>query len=267
MAESKSFRAVITLTPSESKRIIGKAVAKMELVNRALKEGSIVIGVGTTNSFVAEEITRKKIDKEHFSSGIIIPQGLGATSMSRRLNALLVRSGEVSSVKRNELPKVFDQLGSRDVFIKGANAVDHQHKAAVVTADPSGGTLGASAWKALNERGLNLVVPVGLEKTIPYSLTDLSKKLEAGRVNASKQMGLPVFRIMILPGEVVTEVDSFRILANVEATPIASGGIGGAEGAITLMLEGKQENVAKAWEIATKVKGEPPVKADPERIS
>jgi hypothetical protein len=264
LSEAKIVRATVTLTSSESKRIIGKAVAKMDIVKRALKEGSVFIGLGSTNSFVAEEITGRKIDKEHFSAGIITPRGWGVTNTAKKLDSLLIRRGEVSTIKRADWPELCDQLGSRDVYIKGANAIDQQHNAAVVTADPTGGSLNPSLWKAIRERGLNVVVPVGLEKTITYPVTELVKKLGEGRVEAWKQMGgIPIYRIFLLPGNVVTEIEAFRILANAEATPIASGGIGGAEGSVTILIEGSEDVVEKAWDIANQVKGEPPVKADP----
>jgi hypothetical protein len=261
-------RVVVTLTSSESKRIIGKAVAKLDIVNRALKESSVVIGLGSTNAFVAEEITGRKIDKGHFSSGIITPRGLGVTNIARKLNSLLIKRGEVSNINSAEWSKLCDQLGPEDVYIKGANAIDHQHNAAVVTADPGGGSLNPALWRAIKERSLNVVVPVGLEKTIPYSLPELTKKLGDGRVSAWKQMGgSPIYRYFLLPGRVVTETDAFRILTNVEAIPVASGGIGGAEGSTTLLLEGNEEQVKKAWDIASQVKGEPPVKADPQKLA
>jgi hypothetical protein len=132
-----------------------------------------------------------------------------------------------------------------------------------VTADPSGGSLNPSLWRAIRERGLNVVIPVGLEKAIPYSLHELIKKLGEGRVSAWKQMGIPIYRIFLLPGKVITEIEAFKILTNVEATPIASGGIGGAEGAVSILIEGNEDVVRKAWDVANQVKGEPPVKADP----
>jgi hypothetical protein len=259
----KVMRATVTLTPSESKRIIGRAVAAMGLVKQALKDGEIAIGLGSTNSFVVEEITGKKIDKEHYSSGIITPRGWGVTNIAKKLDSVLIKRGQVTNLKVSDWPNICDQLGPHDVYIKGANAIDQQHNAAVVTADSSGGSLNPRLWRAIRERGLNVVVPVGLEKTIPYSLPDLVKKLGDGRVIASKQMGVPIYRIFLLSGKVVTEIEALRILANVDATPIASGGIGGAEGSIAFLIEGTQEAVNKAWEIANRVKGEPAFKADP----
>jgi hypothetical protein len=267
LTETKIVRVTVTLTPSESKRIIGKAVANMDIVKQTLKEGSVVIGVGSTNSFVAEEITGRKIDKEHYSAGIITPHGWGVTNIAKRLDSLLIKRGEISSIRRADWPKICDQLGSRDVYIKGANAIDQQHNAAVVTADPGGGSLNPSLWRAIKERRLNIIIPVGLEKTIPFSLLELSKKLGDGRVSTWKQMGIPVYKIFLLPGIVVTEIEAFGTLTNVEAIPIASGGIGGAEGSITILIEGHEDQVKKTWDMVNQIKGEPPVKADPQKLT
>jgi hypothetical protein len=156
-------------------------------------------------------------------------------------------------------------MGAKDTFIKGANAIDHQGNAGVITVDPVGGTIGA-VWNAIMNRGLKLVVPVGLEKTVSWSLPDVKKRLEDGKARIWRQMGLPPFKLYLLPGEVVTEIGAFKILSNVDAVPLASGGIDGAEGSVTLMLEGDEDNVNKAWEIANHVKGEPPVTSDPLKI-
>jgi hypothetical protein len=263
LSEGKVTKVVVTLTTSESKRIIGKAVAKMEVVNRALREGAVFICTGTTNAYVAEEITGRKIDKQHYSGGIITPQGPGMTSPPKKLDPLLIRHGEISGVKWADMAKVSDQLGPKDLVIKGANAIDNQHNAAVIVGDPAGGFLNPAALRALTERGVKLVIPVGLEKTIPYSLLELKRKLGDGMVKAWKQMGtVPIYKMVFLTGQVVSEIEAFKILSNVEATPLASGGIDGAEGSVTLLLEGNDEQVKKAWDVANQVKGEPPIKAD-----
>lgn len=45
-AQWSGMRAIFVLTPSESKRLIAKAVAQLPEVKRALAEGEIVIGHG-----------------------------------------------------------------------------------------------------------------------------------------------------------------------------------------------------------------------------
>lgn len=71
-----NLKAQIVLTPSESKRLIAKAVSQMGNVKNALKKGIIVICRGGTNAFVAEELTGQQIDKREFALGYIGPKGL-----------------------------------------------------------------------------------------------------------------------------------------------------------------------------------------------
>jgi hypothetical protein len=61
-------------------------------------------------------------------------------------------------------------------------------------------------------------------------------------------------------GTVITEVEALRLLAGVEAIPIAAGGIGGAEGSIVLLLKGTESEVRKAIGLIERTKGETPVR-------
>jgi hypothetical protein len=58
---------------------------------------------------------------------------------------------------------------------------------------------------------------------------------------------------------VVTEIQALRFLAGVKATHVASGGIGGCEGAVTLVVKGTDEGVRRTFEMVEGVKGEKPV--------
>lgn len=62
-------------------------------------------------------------------------------------------------------------------------------------------------------------------------------------------------------GLVITELQALQVLAGVEAGHIASGRIGGSEGAVTVAVQGDQAAVKKAIAVAEAVKGEPPVQA------
>jgi len=49
--------------------VIAKGVAALSEVKRAMKLGLIVVGRGTTNAFVAEELTGEKIEnKSHYAA-------------------------------------------------------------------------------------------------------------------------------------------------------------------------------------------------------
>ena len=68
-------------------------------------------------------------------------------------------------------------------------------------------------------------------------------------------MGMPVGLYPCPTGITVTEVRAFEILSGASAIPIASGGLGGAEGAVTLVLKGDSVNVNKALEFVEQSKG------------
>ena len=50
------MRAVFSVTPWESKRLIGRAVQHLPEVQYALDQSQIIIAHGSTNVYVAEEV-------------------------------------------------------------------------------------------------------------------------------------------------------------------------------------------------------------------
>jgi hypothetical protein len=61
---------------------------------------------------------------------------------------------------------------------------------------------------------------------------------------------------MPLPGELVTEIDAFKLLGDVEVYVIGAGGIGGGEGSYTFMLDGDERVVKDIFERVKEIKGE-----------
>jgi hypothetical protein len=53
----------------------------------------------------------------------------------------------------------------------------------------------------------------------------------------------------------VTEPDAVKLVSGAEAIPIAAGGLGGAEGAVTLVIKGDEAQVKKAIEFVEQSKG------------
>ncbi len=64
----------------------------------------------------------------------------------------------------------------------------------------------------------------------------------------------------------ITEIQAFEVLADVSATHVASGGIGGSEGTVVLVLEGNEADIDRAFELVKEIKGEPPV-ASPQKTT
>ncbi len=232
----------VTLTPRESKRIIAMGVKKLPVIQQALKKGIILITLGSTNAYVAEELTGKKIDHARYGAGYID----GTTTVvpiDNRLPAIALRDGK--EVKDDGIIK---EMGAGDVVIKGANALDPQGVAGVMMANPQGGTTG-SLIGAVMARGINLVIPVGIEKSIHYSVVELSKR--TGIQRCTKATGLPV-GVMPLVGTVVTEVQALTLLGAEDVFPIGAGGINGGEGSVTLCVTG--DRVDEIFELVQKVK-------------
>ncbi len=250
--------ALIALTPSESKRLIAKAVAKLPEVKKALEEGLIIIARGTTNAFVAEEITGISIQSksDEYCRGLIVDGELRANmklATERSIaNDFVLRQGKLA----NMLPQqVITQFTANDVFIKGASALDSSGQAAVLAAGTEGGTIGW-ALPTVTARGAHLIVPVGLEKLIP-SVAEASQK--CGVLRFKYSTGLPCALVPLVNAKVVTEIQAFEVLTGVSATHVASGGIGGSEGTVVLSLEGNGTDIERAFGLVKTIKGEPPV--------
>jgi len=250
------MRAEVVLTPSESKRLIGKAVASMDVVKKALKSGLVIIGRGTTNSYIAEEILGKTMEKGKYARGIVYPDQITLVPAEDALSEVIIENGKLSEKKLDEAVK---GLKSGDVVIKGANALDADGVAGVFiarTPQTTGGTVGLTYSPAVSRGGITFIIPVGLEKLIPGSIKDVVA--EVGQ-DIAMSTG---FVVGMLPtmGTVVTEIEAFKILAGVEAINIGGGGVRGAEGARIFLLKGDEKSVKKAFEMVKDIQGEPSVK-------
>ncbi len=98
-----------------------------------------------------------------------------------------------------------------------------------------------------------MVYPVGLEKLIPQSIRDVAK--EARLTKCDYAMGMPVGLFPCPPGTMVNELRAIEILSGARAIPIAAGGLGGAEGAMTLVIKGQSHQVKRAIEFVEQSKG------------
>ena len=70
--KEKLESAIVVLDPSESKRLIARAVAAMPEVKAVMNKGKLVLSWGGTNALVYEEILGKTIaHKTDYTSGVI----------------------------------------------------------------------------------------------------------------------------------------------------------------------------------------------------
>jgi hypothetical protein len=248
------MRALFVFTPHESKRFIAKAVAQLPEVKKAKIKGEIVIGHGSTNVYVAEEILGECPKKDKFLSGQIIHGILCVTQAEEKPPMIMIRKGK-QVLPKLTMEETLMNFDAGSVFIKGANAVDPEGNAGVFVAHPSGGTIGY-AYGILSARGCHLIVPVGLEKMIP-SVPKAAKR--CGQSTFHYSQGIRIGMVPMVNARVITEVEAFQVLFDLEATHIGGGGVRGSEGSVVLVTEGEKKKINKAIRLIESIKGEPPL--------
>ena len=256
------FRAQVVLTPTESKRLLSKAVLNLPEVQKALNKGILILHPSSTTIFMLEELGFKLTDERIWVCGHISPKGL---CMARPIIDavvedpefrpekypfdLVLRKGELLPFKQPTLGPALEEMGSDDIYVKGVNAIDPEGKTGVLLAEKRGGSLGLVLQKQ-KEKKFKIVIPVGVEKRIPIRLGDAisaAAKLE-------KAQGIPC-ALWRLRGKLITEIEAFRQLFNVEAIPVSAGGLCGAEGAFIWVLQGEETNVMKAYHFCDEIRG------------
>jgi hypothetical protein len=237
----------ITLTVPEAKRIIAKAIAIRPDVQQAMKNGRVLLKGGTTVSAVSEEL----IGQELRIGGRVSPRGtMNALKRHDQAHCVLIEGETVTEVDK-AIGKVTGSLGKDDVIIVSANAIDTSGNAAMMAAAPLGHHPG-KAMAGFSSQGSKVIIAAGLEKLIPGSIRDAI--LASGRISMDKSMGAAIGLIPLI-GEVVTEREALETLAEVNATVIGAGGLQGAEGSTTLVVNGEDTEVEKVFGIVMAVKG------------
>jgi hypothetical protein len=260
---TKIVQSGAILTVAESKRLIAKAVAQMPIVKNALANGMVIIIKGTTNAYVAEEITGKKAEHAAFVTGRIEPEkGAKNLPQVKPVPHLVLEKGKVVDISLADAAK---KLKAGDVVIKGANALDYKNKiAAVNILDPSGGTTGIT-MPFIVARKAYLVIPVGLEKLVAGDIVEMTLKMREpmeslpapSERSSAPFPGYNIPSMWLLTGEIVTELEAIKILTGATAFQSSAGGVSGAEGGVWLVFRGTQDQVTKAMELVKSVQGEP----------
>ena len=245
------MRALFVFTPSESKRFIARAVARLPEVQAARDEGEIAIGHGATNVYVVEEIFGECPHRDEYLSGLIINRILCVTQAEEKPSLLVWRKG-LPIAPGPTMDETLKDFSAGSVFIKGANAVDPDRNVGVFVANPAGGTIGWS-YGILSARGCRLIVPVGLEKLVP-SVRDAARS--CGQDTYYYCQGIRVGMIPIMNATVVTEIEAFRILFDLAAVHVGGGGLGESQGSVVLVAEGEQARLDRAIALIESIKGE-----------
>jgi hypothetical protein len=269
------MRAQVVLTPTEAKCFISKAIARMDAVKRAMTRGMVVIHPSSTTYFLVKELTGDVPGTDHWVLGGVFPQGLcresGAQGQGKHAPPppppdrepgpkwsadmfpfkWVVKGGRLQA--GTTLGKILEEIGPGDVYVKGCNALDAQGHAGVLFGHAGGGTI-ARVMGVQKEKGFSVILAVGLERLIPVSIAQAAKAT-ARNEEFDYGMGMPCGLYPVKGGTTVTEVQAVEILSGARAVPIAAGGLGGAEGATVLAIEGDKEQVTRAIEYVEQSKG------------
>jgi hypothetical protein len=238
----------VVLTSAASKRLIARGVAAHPTVQRAMKRGHVVVALGTTNAYVAEELLGERIDRGAYAAGFI--------DSTWNLNARLGEMEEIVFEHGRRVHWDSEQtlatLAAGDVLIKGGNALDPWGIVGVLLASSSGGTVGRYVPAAL-ARGVEILIPISVGKSIHASVIDLSQQMGIGRIPLRN--GLPC-GIYPLHGQLMTEIEALATLFDVEAVHVASNGIGEGRGSVSLVLYGEDDSVRRAFDFVQSLAGE-----------
>jgi len=264
------MRAQVVLTPAEAKCFISKAIASMDVVKKAAARGKIIIHPSSTTYFLVKELTGDIPRTNHFVLGGVFAQGLCTEANSTHKPSAaasnepppkwmadrfpykwIIQDGKLTSMV--PLGKILEEIGPQDVYVKGCNAVDAQWRTGVLYGHDGGGTI-ARVMGVQKEKGFSVILAVGLEKLIPGSMLEAAKAT-ARQSEFDYAMGMPCGLYPVKGGTTVTEIQAVEILSGAHAIPIAAGGVGGAEGATVLVIEGTKEQVSKAIEFVEQSKG------------
>jgi hypothetical protein len=245
------MKAQVTLTVSESKRLIAKGVAALDAVRAKMRHGIVMVSTGTTNAYILEELLGERFDKRTYVTGRITPTGKALDWPKANRPDAVFRDGQLApDLDRFSAARVM-QPG--DIFIKGANALNYERRVAGIwVSGERAGTIGGVLGYVIRNK-LHLLVPVGLEKCVPYPIEAAAEAIAA----EDESLG-EVVSLFPVHGHIFTEIEALAALAGVEAIPCGAGGIAGAEGSVSLLLRGSAEAVRAAMRAVEEVRGEPP---------
>jgi len=235
------MKAYAVLTPSASKRLIAKGVSAHPSVRNALAHGTLVVTLGTTNGYVAEELLGEPIDRAAFAAGMIDGEWRINPRLGEATDLILV-NGKRSDLTPDDL---LSSLTAGDVIIKGGNAIDPFGTVGVLMGSESGGTVGRYVPLAL-ARGVEIVIPISVGKSVHSPISELSLRLGSRRFDLGEGIPCGMFPLV---GNVITELEAIESLFGVSATHVASGGIGRGTGSVSLLIEGENERVRSAYEL------------------
>ncbi len=253
------MRAQLVFNIWESRAFIAKGIIHHPRVKEALTDGVIAIGRGITNAFVLKELltitgnSNFDANPNNYVSGLV-DGSLWFADQTTKTPEVAFHNGIP------EFQPMVEAIDDADIVIKGANAIGTDWIAGVLCAHPIAGTMGTIYAKAI-AHGKKILVPVSLEKMLPFPITDIVPDL-GGQDSIDYTRGLAVSLFPITGGEIFTELEAFESIAKIEAYPIGAGGIYSGAGATIFEISGAKEEVEKVIAVFEEIKDTPPLEVN-----
>jgi len=241
---------LLTLTVSQSKRLIARGLSKWQPIRERLERGMLVIAKGTTNRYLVEEILGEDLSVYPYCIGMVAPEEMKQKRDSAPdIPELVIADGRRIEVSLDE---AIGMMSSGDIFVKGANALNYSEGVAgILSTGATGGTIGQALAKLIGSR-IRLVIPVGLEKCVAWRIEEACNWLNSPEA----QEGTPT--MYAVRGEIFTEIEAIRVLTGAAAVHVSSGGVGGYEGSVGLAVKGSEESLRRTLELVEEISPEPP---------
>ena len=236
-----------TLTVNEGKWLIAHAIAGMPEVRRAMAERRVVFKAGTTVSCVAQLLTNTPLR----ICGRITPRGtVSSRAKGPGSHFLLYDQGRLENLDGHADVALLE-LGPGDVMITGANIIDAFGGAAMLAGSP-GGNDGGRTIATMCSEGFQVIVAAGLEKLIPGAVGQSIIHSRRKGISSSRGMACGLFPVM---GQVITELEAIRMIADVEVCLIGRGGISGAEGGSVFQAWGPEVELEELERVLASCRG------------
>ena len=260
------MKKIVCLKPSQSKRLVAILIAHLPMIQEKMQNGNIFVTKGTTQGYILEELIKisnnnYSFKKPDFVAGQIIPlrehNGLGSLSVNPiKWPEIHFKNGEIREVEdRVDCVQLFEK---GDIVIKGGNALDYNGIVGVFLGSKIGGTIG-SLLGIIKALGLKLLIPITLEKLIYGDVVELSESLGINEIDDVGEGGLKI-GMMPISGIVMNEIMALESIFDINAYHIGSGGVGGMEGSISLLLEGGKNIIEEISNLLKKLENEPDFK-------
>lgn len=236
----------ITLTSYEAKILIAYGIFRSEIFSKAYENHKILFKGSTTVSALSQLAIKTPLR----ICGRMTKNGMKANkNESKSPHWLLYNKGLVANVD-DRIEEVIKSFSINDLFITGANAIDCFGNAALLIGSQGGGGYGKVLGSVCTE-GFKTLILATSDKLIMGNINELYNKIHRQSCDYSNGMACGLAPIY---GQIITEVEAIKIIADVDAHIFAHGGIDGAEGGAAIQIEGEESEIEEILNIIDEIK-------------